>query len=439
MIFLEFLPSTIVGLVAVGLAGAFWYADPHSPTTRALALAFAAMGLGVGLGTPLVRQFPDDAIPWYVRLHTLTQWLSFVAFSEWMLRTARTAEPAREVMRRIVRLLRGAQLITVIYLLIGLFWPAALFNVFIGSWGHPEVLGDHRFWLPALSLLVGTMSFAVVGIMLFFQRIDAAERVRAVAVTVAIPFMAAGLLLPTGINALSTAIGIILFMVGMVRYLVAQGERSLFLSRFLAPQVAQLVHTHGMASALKPKTIELSVICCDLRGFTAYAGSHRSEHVIELLREYYDAVGKAVADFGATIKDYAGDGILILVGAPLPVDGHAQRSLELASEVQRQARSVTQHWNDEKGRLGVGIGVASGVVTVGTIGSSLHTEYTAVGLAVNLASRLCEEARDGDILVSARTAELAGSELLREQGGLSLKGFSGETQHYALKAAKVAE
>ena len=433
MIFLEFLPSTIVGLVAVGLAGAFWYADPHSPTTRALALAFAAMGLGVGLGTPLVRQFPDDAMPWYVPLHTFTQWLSLVAFSEWMLRTARTAEPKPEIMRLIVRLLRGAQLITVIYLAVGLFWPAALFNVFIGSWGHPEVLGDGRFWLPALSLLAGTLAFAVVGIMLFFQRIDAAERMRAAAVTVAIPFMAAGLLLPAGINALSTAIGIILFMVGMVRYLVAQGERSLFLSRFLAPQVAQLVRTHGMASALQPQTLELTIICCDLRGFTAYAASHRSEHVIELLREYYDAVGKAVADFGATIKDYAGDGILILVGAPLPVADHASVGLRLAREVQAQARDVTRHWSDEQGRLGVGLGVASGVVTVGTIGSSLHTEYTAVGLAVNLASRLCEEAQDGDILVSARTAELAGTEQLGDRGHISLKGFAADTTHFAVQ------
>jgi adenylate cyclase len=435
VIFLDYLPSTIVGLMAVGLAGAFCYADPQSPTTRALALTFAAIGGGLALGTPFVRFFPDAQIPWFVRALAVVQWVSFMAFCEWMLRVARTAQPSERVMRGVRRALRGAQALTLIYLAIGVLAPAALFNGFIGSYGRPEVLGDPLFWLLAVSLGGGTCVFVAVGVVLFLQRIDQAERVRAIAVALAAPFMAVALVLPEGIAASAAALGIVLFMVGMLRYLVAQGERSQFLGRFLAPQVAQLVRSQGMAAALQPKTLELSVVCCDLRGFTIYASAHPSEHVIELLREYYDAVGDAVAGFGATIKDYVGDGILILVGAPLPVADHARQALALARAVQSAAGAVARRWSDTQGELGLGVGVASGVVTVGTIGSTLHTEYTAVGLAVNLASRLCEEARGGEILVDARTAELAGRDGLEARAPLDLKGFQSGTAHYALGVA----
>ena len=168
---------------------------------------------------------------------------------------------------------------------------------------------------------------------------------------------------------------------------------------------------------------------CDLRGFTRLSQLLASDQVVRLLNEYYDVIGKAVAEFGGTIKDYAGDGVLILVGAPLPVDDHAKQGLALARRLQTVAHEVVAHWAGPEMQLGMGVGVASGRVTVGAIGTT-RMEYTAVGPAVNMAARLCSQAKDGEILVDARIAELAGASGLEQRGTLSVKGM-GEVPHYA--------
>jgi class 3 adenylate cyclase len=177
------------------------------------------------------------------------------------------------------------------------------------------------------------------------------------------------------------------------------------------------------------------VVVSDLRGFTAYAQAHPSSRVIQVLRDYYDAVGKVVADYGGTIKDFAGDGILILVGAPLPAADHAAIGLRIAHRVRAASREVTDRWSNGPHRLGIGIGVASGFVTVGVIGSASRLEYTAVGPAVNLASRLCEHALDGEILVDERTRELAATVPLEMRDTIEVKGFADAVPLYALPSA----
>jgi class 3 adenylate cyclase len=171
-----------------------------------------------------------------------------------------------------------------------------------------------------------------------------------------------------------------------------------------------------------------------LRGFTRLSQLLASDQVIRLLNDYYDAIGATVVEFGATLKDYAGDGALVLVGAPLPVPAHAEQGLALAKRLQEATRGVMDHWAGPEMQVGLGIGVASGRVTVGAIGSSSRMEYTAVGPAVNLASRLCAQAKDGEILVDARTAELAGNAGLETRGRVPLKGF-GEVEHFACSSA----
>lgn len=212
------------------------------------------------------------------------------------------------------------------------------------------------------------------------------------------------------------------------------------MSRFLAPQVAELVREHGLRSATREKTLELSVVCCDLRGFTAFSAATSSQRVIQILREYYDAVGAAAAACGGTIKDQAGDGVLILVGAPIAFEDHARRALELARRVRSSGLELTGRWSDTELQLGVGVGVASGYVTVGVIGAASRLEYTAVGPAVNLAARLCAEAEHGEVLVDARTTELvqAADErgALRPGEALSLKGFPQPVQSYVLAATQ---
>ena len=180
------------------------------------------------------------------------------------------------------------------------------------------------------------------------------------------------------------------------------------------------------------------MVCCDLRGFTAFSAATESHEVIRILREYYDAVGAAASVVGGTIKDQAGDGVLILIGAPIAFADHAQRALDLAARIRDEGGALAARWSRAERRLGVGVGVASGYVTVGVIGGASRLEYTAVGPAVNLASRLCSEAAHGEVLVDARSCELIADEARRAQllsgAALRLKGYAEPVPSFTLAA-----
>jgi class 3 adenylate cyclase len=432
-------PHTITALLALGMALAFVVADRRSPTSRALAMFLAWIGVAIAvtvlIESPLVRR---SGVPAWGGIFALPEAMAFVMASEWILRVRRTV-PARNLYTEGPdRLLRIAQLLAALYAVLALAFPAERWNEFLGSLGDGRVSGAwaYVFGVP-LAASMALCAFA--GLVMLNRRPDRAEAIRVIAFVVAAPFMASGMVLPAQIAPLGTAIGLLIFLVGTVQYHVIQGRRAQFLSRFLAPQVAELVRSRGLKSATEEKTLELSVVCCDLRGFTAFSSATHPERVIRILREYYDAVGGAATAVGGTIKDQAGDGVLILVGAPIPYGDHAARALDLARRIRAAGIDVTARWSDADLRLGVGVGVASGYVTVGVIGAASRLEYTAVGPAVNLASRLCSEAEHGEVLVDERTGELLQApELtrdLRPGGALTLKGFPQPVRSYTLAAA----
>ena len=235
-----------------------------------------------------------------------------------------------------------------------------------------------------------------------------------------------------------TDFALLAFLAWVVQFHLIQRRQAQLMARFVAPQVAELVRQRGLKCAVESRTMEISVVCCDLRGFTAYCESVPSQKVIRMLREYYAAVGAAAEAFGGTIKDQAGDGVLILVGAPVPYQDHAQRALLLAKRIRASGVALAARWSDAESSLGVGIGVASGRVTVGVIGAASRLEYTAIGPAVNLASRLCSQAAHGGLLLDQRSVELldAGTRGrdLRSAGALQLKGIRLPVVSYALAA-----
>jgi adenylate cyclase len=184
------------------------------------------------------------------------------------------------------------------------------------------------------------------------------------------------------------------------------------------------VRRQGLEQTIRDQKCEISAVYCDIRGFTPYAEQAETEKVIGLLREYYDVVGTAATAVGGTIKDYAGDGVLVLIGAPLPYPDQAARALKLAETLVRETRSVLDRPSEPGHKLAVGIGVASGPVSVGVIGGA-RLEYVAVGSTVNLAARLCQIARGGQILLDRRTRELLGDDQrVTEEARVTLKGFS---------------
>jgi class 3 adenylate cyclase len=214
-------------------------------------------------------------------------------------------------------------------------------------------------------------------------------------------------------------------------------EANRFLTRFLSPQVARIAKELGMASVLQKSRSQLTAIECDLRGFTAFSESVAPEEVVDLLEHYYSAIGEAVSEFGGTIKDYSGDGVLILVGAPVPYPDHARRAVLIAFKIRELVMEVLSTWQRLGLELKVGVGLASGYVTVGAIGGAERLEYVAVGPAVNLASRLCERASNS-ILIDQRAVTLVGDDHpfhFKPMESATLKGFSRPVQVFELSMA----
>ena len=413
----------LVALMALGMALAFIVADRHSATSRALAVTFAFIGISLDLGIVVGVQYPVPM--WLLGWFGIADAVAMIALLEWILRVRQTV-PAGALNTRtgdvVLRLGQGAG---VAYAVLSVALPELRATEFLGALTERESVSGPGFWLFAGPIGFGCVC-ALGGILLLLnRRPDRSERVRVLAMVAAIPFLAGSMIVGLQYSALVMAIGLLVFLVGAVEYHVLQGQRGQFMSRFLSPQVADLVSRRGLAHAMRESLQDLSVVCCDLRGFTAYAQAHPSPHVLRVLREYYDAVGEVVGRHGATIKDFAGDGVLVLVGAPLAQPDHAQVGVQVAREIRAAVREVVRRASSPTHRLGVGVGVASGPVTVGVIGSSGRYEYTAVGPAVNLASRLCELARDGEVLLAAATTEQAHCrEALEARSAVTVKGYA---------------
>lgn len=426
----------------MGMALAFVVADPGSPTSRALALFLACVGVSIGVGSQIAYpRHLAGVVAWWDGIFAIPEALAFFFAYEWILRVRRTAPAAGLRTDGPDNLLRIAQALTVFYLLAAFAYPELRAERFLGvGFREAFMAAEPEFWLFALPLTISLALAMFSGLLMLRRRPDRAEAARLIAFAIAAPFMASGVVLPNDVAPVSTAIGLLIFLVGAVQYHVVQGRRAQFMSRFLSPQVVEMVGRRGLKSATDEQTVELSVVSCDLRGFTAFTAATSSSKVIAILREYYEAVGAAAAECGGTVKDQAGDGVLILVGAPIPYPDHAQRALALARGIRERGMGITARWSDQELHLGVGVGVASGFVTVGVIGGASRLEYTAVGPAVNLASRLCGEAAHGEILIDGRTLELLGEEArsrhrLLPGDVLRLKGFEQPVQSYTLAAA----
>jgi class 3 adenylate cyclase len=194
-------------------------------------------------------------------------------------------------------------------------------------------------------------------------------------------------------------------------------------SRFLAPEVTEMIRQQGLDAALNLQTLSITAVCCDLRGFTAFTQQHSALCMGAVLREYYGLIIDVAGRYGGTVKDFAGDGGLILVGAPLPRPDHADIGIRLARDLAHAVGIVTERLREQGTPLGFGIGAASGPCAVGAIGSKHRLEYTAIGPAVNLASRLCALAEDGEILMCHKTAEGVSDPAAWHRATMKLKGF----------------
>jgi adenylate cyclase len=214
---------------------------------------------------------------------------------------------------------------------------------------------------------------------------------------------------------------------------VTQIERMGRLKRFLPPQVAELIVSSGDERVLDSHRRDVTVVFCDLRGFTAFSETAEPEEVMNALREYHEAVGAIIHKFQGTIEHFAGDGLMAMLNDPLPCPEPCVTAVRMAAEMRAAVAALSAKWRKHGFDLGFGIGIAHGYATLGQIGFEGRLEYAAIGAVPNLAARLCGEAKDGQILIDgkvrAAVEEVAELELLED---LKLKGF-----HRPVKAANV--
>jgi class 3 adenylate cyclase/HAMP domain-containing protein len=180
-------------------------------------------------------------------------------------------------------------------------------------------------------------------------------------------------------------------------------ERIRKLERFLAPQVAQLIaSSDGHDALLQSHRREVTVVFCDLRGFTAFTEATEPEEAMNVLREYHAALGELIFRYEGTLDRYAGDGVMILFNAPIQFEDHTKRAVKMACEMRDTIGALTQKWRNRGHSLGFGMGIALGYATLGQIGFEQRLEYAAIGSVTNMASRLCDEAKADQIVVARR-------------------------------------
>jgi class 3 adenylate cyclase len=203
-------------------------------------------------------------------------------------------------------------------------------------------------------------------------------------------------------------------------------ERIRKLERFLAPQVAQLIaSSDGHDALLDSHRREVTVVFCDLRGFTAFTEATEPEEAMNVLREYHAALGELIFRYEGTLDRYAGDGVMILFNAPIQFEDHVKRAVKMACEMRDTIGALTEKWRNRGHSLGFGMGIALGYATLGQIGFEQRLEYAAIGSVTNLASRLCDEAEANQIVVSRRVYGMVEPWVdARPLDDLVLKGFN---------------
>jgi adenylate cyclase len=215
-----------------------------------------------------------------------------------------------------------------------------------------------------------------------------------------------------------------------------RSERVSRLKRFLSPEAAEFVEKEGQADLLEPHRAEVAVIFCDLRGFTAFAGEAPPEEVMGLLAEYHRALGKVIVEYEATLTCFMGDGLMLLINAPLPRRDPAAHAARMAIDMQAAVQALIVQWRERGHRLGFGVGIATGGATVGRIGYEGRIDYTAIGRVVNLASRLCSTAADGQVIVDPATAAALDDALAIEPlGEKVMKGLAQPVPVFAVTHA----
>ncbi len=197
------------------------------------------------------------------------------------------------------------------------------------------------------------------------------------------------------------------------------------LKRYFSPQIAETILKGDDGALLKSHRREITVVFIDLRGFTAFSNTTEPEEVLDLIRSYRTEMGKLIFKFDGTLERFIGDGIVVFFNDPTPYEDHTERAVRMALEMRDRVKELRIGWLKKGWELDLGAGLAAGYAAVGNIGFEGRMDYGTIGNVTNLASRLCEEAKGGQILTDQKTLSMIDGLVETEPiGELQLKGFA---------------
>lgn len=209
-------------------------------------------------------------------------------------------------------------------------------------------------------------------------------------------------------------------------------ERMSRLRRFLSPTLADLILTQG-ERVLETHRREIAVLFADLRGWTDFSATTEPEEVMSVIASFHAAMGEVITAFEATVGWFAGDGLMVWFNDPVPCDNPAARAVETAVRMRERMGDLRSTWRRRGHELDFSVGIALGYATIGRIGFEGRYDYGAVGSVLNLASRLCDEAEPGQIVVSRRVlAEIEEVAECLPVGALLLKGFGRPVEAFSV-------
>jgi class 3 adenylate cyclase/CheY-like chemotaxis protein len=218
---------------------------------------------------------------------------------------------------------------------------------------------------------------------------------------------------------------------------LARLERADRLKQFLPLQVAEQIVSTGDEGLLESHRRYIAVVFCDLRGFTALSETAEPEEVMSILQEFHAAMGELISRYAGTVEHFAGDGLMVFFNDPQDCPEPEAQAVRLAVAMRDRMLAVSENWRQRDYEFGFGVGVAAGYATLGCIGFEGRFHYGAIGSTVNLASRLCDAARDGQVLLNARARAALGDRVEVEPlPDLTLKGFSRPVRAFSVLSVR---
>jgi len=215
---------------------------------------------------------------------------------------------------------------------------------------------------------------------------------------------------------------------------VTELERYNALRRYLSPKLAEKILSAGDTLGAETQRKMMTVLFSDIRNFSAITDSLEPEEVFELLDKYLSEMTRIIHQYDGTLNKIIGDGLLVFLGDPITMDDHALRAVMMAIEMQKAVVELRHEWSLYGYELEIGIGINTGYMNVGNIGSETHKDYTVIGNQVNVASRLVALAKPGQILISQRTySRLKNFVKVKNEGEIKVKGMHNPVPTYSVR------